>query len=301
MKWAQHISLVAMLGFGAALLMQSKPALAGETLVISTIGTKVKKSTKRFQPLADYLEEALSDAGVESVEFVLSTSKAFLINGLKAGDIDIYFDSPLVMAEIMKEAPLRPALRSWKKGVAKYHSVFFALQDSEIASVDELSGRLIAFERDFSTSGYLLPKSELLKRGYQMTALSGRRGEVPRSRIGYVFSNDDTNTVFWVLQGEVAAGVVDSETFREIAESRPNTFKIIGRTESVPRQVIGYRSGLDSTISQALTEQLLKMHLSEAGKAVLKSAKTARFDHLPDGPEPTFERMSQILTRLNGG
>jgi hypothetical protein len=43
------------------------------------------------------------------------------------------------------------------------------------------------------------------------------------------------------------------------------------------------------------------MHLSDAGRAVLAGTKTTRFDEFPGGIEPTFARMSQILTRLNGG
>ncbi|NNE84195.1 MAG: PhnD/SsuA/transferrin family substrate-binding protein [Alphaproteobacteria bacterium] len=120
MSWVRRISLIVMFGFGAALLLPSTQVFAGETLVISTIDTKVKKTNKRFRPMANYLTEMLSGHGVDAVEFVVETTKSSLIEGLKAGDIDIYFDSPLVMAEVMKDAPLRPALRRWKKGVAEF-------------------------------------------------------------------------------------------------------------------------------------------------------------------------------------
>ena len=50
-------------------------------------------------------------------------NRAALIDGLQRGDVDLYFDSPLIMAAIMQNAPLRPALRRWKKGVAEYHTV----------------------------------------------------------------------------------------------------------------------------------------------------------------------------------
>ncbi len=299
MRLLQRISLIVALGLVATLLAPSLPAQAGETLVISTIDKKVKKVTKRFQPMANYLAAALAGHGVDAVEIFVATDKTSLVEGLKAGGIDIYFDSPLIMAEIMKDAPVQPVLRRWKKGVAEYHSVFFARQNGAIETMDDLRGRRLAFERDFSTSGYLLPKSDLVKRGYRVTALSDRDAPVPSGEIGYVFSNDDANTVFWVLQGAVAAGVVDSETFRGVMETRPDAFRIIGESESVPRQVVGYRTNLDTAIAEALTEQFLSMHLSDAGKAALKSAKTTRFDHFPGGPEQIFARMSQILMRLD--
>ena len=118
--------------------------------------------------------------------------------------------------------------------------------------------------------------------------------------IGYVFSNDDANTMLWVLRGVVAAGVVDSETFKEIAAKQPNAFKVIDRSESVPRHVLGFRVGLDPTVAEAVTDELLRMHLSETGRTALKSSKTARFDvRFPDGPQTTFARMAQILARLD--
>ena len=278
----------------------SQPAIAGGTLVISTINNKVKKFAKRYDPLAQYLEQRLGDQGVDAVEVSINTNRGSLVDGLQSGDIDVYFDSPLIFASIARETDLLPTLRSWKKGVAEYHSVIFTKAASSIETLDDLLGRVIAFEEPTSTSGYLLPKSELINTGYRLWEMASRGTKIPPKQIGYLFSSDDNNTVLWVMKGKVAAGVVDSVTFEDIVARRPADFRVVARSESVPRQVVGFRAGLDPAVAKAVTAALLEMHTTESGRAVLKQFRTARFDHFPDGVEATFARIDRILSALDG-
>lgn len=278
----------------------TQSAVAGETLVISTINNKVKKFAKRYDPLAQYLEQRLVDQGVDAVEVSINTNQESLVDGLQRGEIDVYFDSPLIFASIAQETDLQPTLRSWKKSVAQYHSVIFTKAASSIETLDDLQGRVIAFEEPTSTSGYLLPKSELINTGYRLWEMASRGTKIPPKQIGYLFSTDDNNTVLWVMKGKVAAGVVDSVTFEEIAARRPGDFRVVARSESVPRQVVGYRAGLDPAVAKGLTEALLEMHTTESGRAVLKKFRSARFDRFPDGIEATFARIDRILSALDG-
>lgn len=278
----------------------AQPAVAGETLVISTINNKVKKFVKRYDPLAQYLEQRLVDQGIDAVEVSINTNRGSLVDGLQSGDIDVYFDSPLIFASIARETELQPVLRSWKKGVAEYHSVIFTKASSSIESLNDLQGRIVAFEEPTSTSGYLLPKSELINAGYRLWEMASRGTKIPPKQIGYLFSTDDSNTVLWVMKGKVAAGVVDSVTFESIAARRPADFRVVARSESVPRQVVGFRTGLDPAVAKALTEALLEMHTTKSGRAVLKKFKSAQFDHFPDGVEATFARIDRILSALDG-
>lgn len=278
----------------------TQQAVAGETLVISTINNKIKKFIKRYEPLARYLEKHLDDSGIDDVDVSINTDSRSLADGLRSGAIDIYIDSPLVLASIARETGLQPVLRSWKKGVAEYHGVVFVKANSGLRSLDDLRGRIVAFEEPTSTSGYLLPKAELLDGGYQHWKMANTGSRVPPKKIGYQFSRDDNNTILWVMKGKVDAGVVDSATFEKIAARRPSDFRIITRSKSVPRQVVGYRAGLDPALADALTEVLLDMHNTEEGRAVLSKFKTARFDHFPGRVEATFARIDGILAALDG-
>jgi phosphonate transport system substrate-binding protein len=274
-------------------------ASAGETLSISTINNKVKKFVKRYQPLAQYLEDRLARHGVDAVDVSIRTDRRSMIEGLRDGSVDIYVDSPLILSSIASETGLRPALRSWKKGVAEYHSVIFTRANSGLSSISDLQGHVIAFEEPTSTSGYLLPKAELVTAGFRVVEAANSRAKVPIGAIGYVFSTDDNNTTLWIMKNKVAAGVVDSETFKRIIAKRRDDFEVIHRSQSVPRHVVGYRAGLSPSVANALSNALKEMHKTEAGRKVLKTFKSARFDDFPDGVDATFSRVNGILAALD--
>ncbi|MDH3660012.1 MAG: phosphate/phosphite/phosphonate ABC transporter substrate-binding protein, partial [Alphaproteobacteria bacterium] len=260
------IIAILLVSFSVLAPLWAPSAVAGETLVLSTINNKVKKFVKRYDPLAQYLEQRLADQGVDAVEVSINTNRESLVEGLQSGHVDVYFDSPLIFASVARETGLQPALRSWKKGVAEYHSVIFTKASSSIETLNDLQGRIIAFEEPTSTSGYLLPKSELINAGYRLWETASRGTKIHSKKIAYLFSTDDNNTVLWVMKGKVAAGVVDSVTFEDISARRPTNFRVVARSESVPRQVVGLRAGLDPAVASALTEVLLEMHTTETGR-----------------------------------
>ena len=52
------------------------------------------KKIKRFQPLADYLADRISDYGIETGQVVIARDIEEMAGFLRDGRIDIYFDSP---------------------------------------------------------------------------------------------------------------------------------------------------------------------------------------------------------------
>jgi phosphonate transport system substrate-binding protein len=62
----------------------------------------------------------------------------------------------------------RLVLRRWQRGKAEYQSLIFAKKDSGINSLQDLRGKVIAFEDPESTSGHFLPRFFLVKRGFKM-------------------------------------------------------------------------------------------------------------------------------------
>jgi phosphonate transport system substrate-binding protein len=274
------------------------PSVAAETLTLGTIDDEVKKTHKRFQALADYLEPRLAGSGVGAVDASIVITSEDMIGSLRSGEIDVYLDSPLIMALIAREAEIRPFLRRWKDGVAEYHSVLFARRDSGLAALDDLLGRVIAFEEPTSTSGYLLPKTMLVERGYRLVEVEDASAAVPADAIGYLFSDDDNNTAFWVQKGKVAAGALDSSNFAELDEKRPGEVTALARSESLTRQLVAHRRDLAPAIVAALGDALLAMHGSEEGSKVLAAFKTARFDAFPGDPNEELARAERILSAL---
>jgi phosphonate transport system substrate-binding protein len=105
---------------------------------------------------------------------------------------------------------------------------------------------------------------------------------VSPDQIGYVFSGDDENTVFLVLDGRVDAGALSEEDLEENAGSRADELVVVTRTIDVPRHAVVARTGLDPALLERLTAVLTALDESAEGRAVLEEFDgTAQFDLLP--------------------
>jgi phosphonate transport system substrate-binding protein len=290
--------VLAILAFGAEIDAAAAPAR--DTLVIGSISRSIKEEIETFRPLADYLEPRLSAAGIRNVKIVVATTAGEMSRHLASSEVDLYIDSPFMVAQMGREAGAKPFLRRWKKGMAEYRTLFVVRNDSGIRSLDDLRGKVVAFDDPQSSSGHLMPRAMLLERGYRLMEVSDPAAPVPPDAIGFVFSMDDVNTMFWVDHGKVAAGVTSPDFLQLYQKKRKDTLVVIARSISIPRQVVAHRGGLDPAVVAELERVLIAMATTEAGRQALQEfQKTTRFDHFPAGAEATFAPIHAMLDRLN--
>ena len=136
-----------------------------QTIVLGDISENPQKKIQRFKPLADYLAINLSELNIEKGHVKIAPNINTMIQWLKSGEVNLYFDSPYPAMLANDRAGAIPILRRWKKGSAEYHSVIFSMKKSGINSLSELKGKMIAFDDRRSTSGYRLPLFELFEAG----------------------------------------------------------------------------------------------------------------------------------------
>ncbi len=283
----------------AALLFGFGQAASGAELVLGSVNDNVRKHISRFTPLVEYLETELANSGVTRVHIsVLPSSKA-MVQALSTGDVDFYFDSPLVAAAVAQQSEAVPVLRRWKRGVATYHSVIVAPNDSDIATLEDLKGRRIGFQDRDSTSGFLLPLGLVLSRNIEAVEMSCREDEAISGKVSYVFTEDDKNTVLWLSRGWIDAAATDPRGFELLNESFPDRFRIIARSIEVPRQIVVQRKDLAPDLAARVIDVLVSMEdRPEGAKALKKFHKTTRFDQFPDGVEGTFTPIYDLLEDL---
>lgn len=278
-------------------------APTGLTRIIS-IGDISDDPTEKiviYQPLADYLAAHLSEFGIGAGEVRIAPDMPGMAALLENGELDIYFDSPYPALLVSAESGASPLLRRWKDGVEEYHTIFFTRADSGIASLEDLQGKMVAFDEPFSTSGYMLPRAHLIEAGFTTTEKSSPEAEVGAEEIGYVFSGEDENSIEWVLSGRVAAGVTDHIHFSEIPEETRNQLTILAETENVPRQVVVFRPGMDPELQAAIVQLLMDLDTAEGGAAVLQQAEaTSQFDEFPQGTDTALSRMRELVTLVEG-
>ncbi len=108
-------------------------------------------------------------------------------------------------------------------------------------------------------------------------------GAVKPDVVGYEYGEDGSSVNRLVTDRVDAAASIDREIERLRPEVREN-LKIIGRTISVPRQIISVRKGLDSKLVNALKKVLLSMDKDPEGQEVLnRQQNTTKFDEIPSG------------------
>jgi phosphate/phosphite/phosphonate ABC transporter binding protein len=295
--------LIALVSCGAASTTAPTPTAvplatpaATKLLVLGDISNEPAKSLKSFQPLADYLTAHLDTFGV-SVKVKLAPDLATMARWMQAGEVDLYFDSPYPAMIVSDQSGAQPILRRWKGGDAEYDTVFITRANSGLDSLADLQGRVIGFEDNFSTSGYLLPKTYLLRAGMQPVEKSDPQAEVAKDEVGYIFTQDSENTIQWVLSGRVVAGAIDSSAFSDIPSESRTVLTVLAETEKVARHVVLARAGMEPTLLSAIKTVLLDMDRSTEGQAVLKAfEKTAKFDEFPTAAD--LNRMRQLYEMI---
>jgi len=276
-------------------LLMCAAQLHSETLYLGSIGDDPDEEIKEFQSLAKYLKKYLKQDGVDDVKTVVAPNQATMVNYVTRGKVHIYIDSPFPSMTIAKETGSTIFLRRWKKGVSEYHSVIFSRKDSGIDSLDAINGKIIAFEDPFSTSSYFLPKTTLLEKGFKLQEVS-QGGQISADQIGYLFSDDDRNTMLWVLRKKVAVGAMNRASYVKYAKKRIKDLQIIGSSLSVPRHVVSYSASVSQKRVIKIKEILTNMHLTEEGKAALTSfSKTSKFDSFPGGIDTYLKPLQPLL------
>jgi phosphonate transport system substrate-binding protein len=186
-------------------------------------------------------------------------------------------------------------LRRWKGGIGEYRSLIFTNKESGVARLEDLRGKIIAFEDTGSTSGYLLPKLFLLKKGFSVVEKPSAGAKVSDREIGYIFADTYKNIASLVVQNKVAAGAISNDDYASVDDTSKASISILGESESVPRHLVSVRKDLPEAMAKRLKEILLGMHQDEAAKKILQQTdNTTKFDLLPGGEETVRRKLVEL-------
>jgi phosphonate transport system substrate-binding protein len=205
-------------------------------------------------------------------------------------------DSPYPTYLIIRSGAAELFLRRWKGGAAEYRSIVFTKKDGGIARLEDLRGRIVAFEDIGSTSGYFLPKIFLQTRGLQLAEKPGLEAAVSADEVGYVFTHSTGKIVDLVLSKKAAAGAFSNEDYDRLDGKSRAALSVLAETENFPRNLVSIRSDLEPTLAYRLRKVLLSMHEDEEGRKILqKTDNTTKFDVLPGGEKAVRRRLADLF------
>lgn len=136
-----------------------------ETFIIGVYpGDNVEKALAAQEPLRAYLEKTL---GVRTV-VITGTSYNAVIEAMRAGRADAFEVGPFsytLAADVANAEALAVGNYSTTvdlETIPGYYSVMFTKKGSGIASIADLKGKTFAFTDPASTSGYLVPATDIM-------------------------------------------------------------------------------------------------------------------------------------------
>jgi len=249
------------------------------SITIGSLSDSADSEIALFLPLAAYLSTALTSFDIDKGRVRIKRNHDQMANLMKRGEVDLFIDSSVSALKMQRLGAGEFFLRRWKQGIAEYQGVIFTLADSPITQINDLAGRTIGFEERFSSSGYLLPASELSNNGL---LLSKDPIGTHLNQVNSRFTGSDQSTLMWVLHKRIDAGAMASNTFKELAGDLIGEFKIIHTSATVPYHVILIRPGISERLQTAIKYRLMAMEQNLVGQQVLQGfEQTSRFDEIP--------------------
>jgi phosphonate transport system substrate-binding protein len=274
----------------------------GEALILTDVDFDPASLIPETQPIADYLanDRDLKQVGITKGEVNIAPDVETVAEWMTTGDVNVYFDSVYPAMLVMEKSGARPILRRWKDGVPEYSTYFVVRQDSDLESLDDLPGTMIALQSPSSSSGFMFPMVYMLENGFNPVEKAEANHPVAEDEIGYIFSGEDENTVQWILDGKVVAGALDSETWEELSAEDQAQMTIIAETDKFPRHVVLAGPNLEPDQIETLKAVMIGMDESREGQAALETfSETAQFDEFPEGAEAAIARLQDAYTLLN--
>jgi len=290
--FAIAVSTFLVLTVASDAVAQTQDPVPARTLSLGMVSeTHRKEIQDHFREFVRYVTRKLSSGTGIEAKVVIAPTPFELAKFLEQRKVDFYMESayPTYVVNFVHGAG-KLLLRRWKSGMADYHSVIFTRRNSGIRRLEDLKGKTIVFEDAGSTSGYLLPKLFLLRRGLQLTEKNRFDPNSAETDLRYVFAHSQAKIVESVLTKQADAGAFSNDDFDALEQRKKIDVVVLAQTERLPRHLLSVRSDLAPALVGRLEAILLTMHEDAEGRKILQKVDgTTKFDKLPGG-ETTMRR-----------
>lgn len=285
-----------LVAFFGPLLLAVPMAVAtdGRMLVFGRVHDDPVRSIRDRQEFVDYIAKKLAPMGIVGGRILVVEKMQLLAQGLRDGKVDLFHDSVVPTLVLQKWAGSVPLLRQWKYGEADYEGVIVVQKSSGINSLADLKGKIIAFEEPHSTSASILPRM-LLEEKKIKTCHMKSPGTAKPDCVNYVYGTDGSS-VNVLMTGRVDAATTIPREIERLKPEVRDALKVIGKTASVPRQLIAVRKDLDSKMVKALKEIMIGMDSDPEGQNVLKRQQnTTKIDEIPPGSLDQLKHINRYV------
>lgn len=231
------------------------------------------EQTRKFAPIAAYLEKRLG----MKVEFTPVSDYPAAVEALVNKKVDLVWFGGFthVQAQIRSGGKIVPLAQ--REEDAKFQSVFIAKVNSGIKTLADMKGKQVSFGSQSSTSGHLMPRSNLLD--------AGINPEKDFRRIAYSGAHDAT--IASVVSGKVDAAALDITVWRKfVTENKVDTKDVNVFFTTPPFYNYNWSMHADSPadLRDKVKKALLDLDpATPEGKEILQLNRATRY--IPTTPE----------------
>lgn len=269
-------------------------AMEGQMLVFGRVHDDPVRSIRDRQEFVDYLAKKLAPLGISGGRILVVEKMQMLAQSLREGKVDLFHDSVVPTLVAQKLSGAVPILRQWKYGEADYEGVIVVQKNSGINTLDDLKGKVIAFEEPHSTSASILPRMLLDEKKIKTFHMKSPGTKKPDA-VNYIYGTDG-NSVNVLMTGRVDAATTVTREIERLKPEVRDALKVIAKTTSVPRQLIAVRKDLDPKIVKAMKDILTAMDSDPEGKGVLKRQQnTSKIDEIPSGSLDQLKHINRYV------
>jgi phosphonate transport system substrate-binding protein len=216
------------------------------TLVFAAVPSEESQSLQQsYDAVLAMLER---ETGM-TVEFQNATDYAAVIEGMRAGQIDIAQYGPFSYVLARNQSPdITPVAASVaeKGGEPGYQSYGVVPADSPITDLAGFAGRTVCFVDPNSTSGYLYPTAGLIEAGVD-----------PEAGLTPTFAGGHDASALAVASGQCEAGfaydqIVDT-VLVESGQIQPGALRIVWKSETIAGSPVALAGDLDPALRETIT------------------------------------------------
>jgi phosphonate transport system substrate-binding protein len=228
---------------------------------------------RKFTPIASYLEKKLG----MKVEFIPVSDYPAAVEALVNKKVDLVWFGGFTYVQAQARSGGKIIPIAQREEDTRFQSVFIAKTDSGIKTLADMKGKQVSFGSQSSTSGHLMPRSNLLQAGIDP--------EKDFKRIAYSGAHDAT--IASVVSGKVDAAALDITVWRKfVAENKVDT-KAVDVFFTTPTYY-NYNWSVNADMPVELRNKVQKALLeldpsTPEGKEILQLNRATRY--IPTSPE----------------
>lgn len=225
----------------------------------------INEAREDFEPTIRFLE---SSTGMKVTTFVTGDYSG-IIENINNGVIDFAILGPFSYVLAISENPtIEPIVVGIREdtGLTTYGSMIISHKDNMIKSFEDLKTQeekiVFGFVDPASTSGFLIPKGEMLENGI-----------IPEENFkSIVFTSDHSQTLQKVLSKEITAGAIADFLYEKNIQEKnidEDSIVVIWKSEPIPGLPIVLRGDLNEEIKEKIKNAFLTMHEQKNANEIL--------------------------------